>query len=184
MISSKSPGKLYIAGEYAVVNKGYPAILIAVNQFIEVSLKKAKNKGSIQAFDNSPINFKREKDKLVLDYHDSRLSYVINSINIVEKLAKELNKDLVLYDLSVKSELENIDGKKYGLGSSAAVTVSTIKVLCKLYEIKLTKSELFKLSALVHFKLESNGSGGDLAISIYGGFVAYKSFDKEWLKAK
>ncbi len=116
MISSLSPGKLYIAGEYSVVEKGYPSIIVAVDQFIKVSLKSAKTRGSIQAFDNSPITFERVKENLVLDYRDNRLSYVINSINVVETLAKEMGKTLKFYDLSVVSELENIDGKKYGLG--------------------------------------------------------------------
>lgn len=184
MISSLSPGKLYIAGEYAVVEKGYPSIIVAIDQFIKVSLKPAEKRGSIQAFDNSPITFERIKENLVLDYRDNRLSYVINSINVVEALAKELGKTLKLYDLNVVSELENIDGKKYGLGSSAAVTVSTIKVLCKFYNIEMTNLKLFKLAAIVHSKINSNGSGGDLAASIYGGWISFKTYDKEWLNEK
>lgn len=184
MISSLSPGKLYIAGEYAVVEKGYPSIIVAVDQFIKVSLTTANDRGSIQAFDNSPITFERVKESLVLDYRDSRLSYVINSINVVEALAKEMDKKLKLYNLSVVSELENTDGKKYGLGSSAAVTASTIKVLCKFYDIKISKLEIFKLAAIVHSKINSNGSGGDLAASIYGGWISFKTYDKQWLNKK
>lgn len=184
MISSSSPGKLYIAGEYAVVENGYPSIIIAVNQFIKVTLEPAKHRGSIQAYDNSPISFERIEERLVLDYRDNRLFYVINSINIVETLAKERGKTLKLYNLIIESELENIEGKKYGLGSSAAVTVSTIKVLCKFYDIEITNKRLFKLAALVHLKVNSNGSCGDIAVSIYGGWISFKTFDKEWLKGK
>ncbi|NLC55066.1 MAG: phosphomevalonate kinase [Erysipelothrix sp.] len=184
MIVSKSPGKLYIAGEYAVVEKGYPAIIIAVDQFIEVSLKPSKDKGSIHAYDNIPISFIRQKDRLVLDYRDDRLSYVVNCIKVVEQLAVQLNMDLNYFDLSIKSSLEDEQGKKYGLGSSAAVTVSTIKVLSKFYKIDLTKEQLFKLAAIVHLNINSNGSGGDLAASIYGGWIVYKSFDKNWLSKK
>lgn len=184
MISSSSPGKLYIAGEYAVVERGYPSIIVAVDQFIKVSLEPAKHRGSIQAYDNSPISFDRIEERLVLDYRDNRLFYVINSINIVETLAKEMGKKLKLYDLSIESELENIEGKKYGLGSSAAVTVSTIKVLCKFYDIEMTNEKLFKLAALVHLKVNSNGSCGDIAASVYGGWISFKTFDKEWLRKK
>lgn len=184
MISSSSPGKLYIAGEYAVVERGYPSIIVAVDQFIKVSHEPAKHRGSIQAYDNSPISFDRIEERLVLDYRDNRLFYVINSINIVEALAKEMGKKLKLYDLSIESELENIEGKKYGLGSSAAVTVSTIKVLCKFYDIEITNKKLFKLAALVHLKVNSNGSCGDIAASVYGGWISFKTFDKEWLREK
>ena len=34
LITVKAPGKLYIAGEYAVVESGYPAIIVALNQFV------------------------------------------------------------------------------------------------------------------------------------------------------
>lgn len=184
MITCSSPGKLYIAGEYAVIEKGYPSILIAVDQFIKVSLSESLNRGSIQAFNNHPIAFDRRDHGIVLDYRDNNLSYVVNSIKLVENLAKELNKELKFYDLRVDSELQNNDGRKYGLGSSAAVTVSTLKVLCKYYKIELSDLELFKLSALVHLNILSNGSCGDIAASVYTGYVYFKTFDREWVLSK
>ena len=33
MIQVKAPGKLYIAGEYAVTEPGYKSVLIALNRF-------------------------------------------------------------------------------------------------------------------------------------------------------
>lgn len=182
MISSCSPGKLFIAGEYAVVEKGHSSILIAVDQFIEVTLKETEHRGSIQSYDNAPIPFVREDQRIVLDYRDNNLSYVISAINVVETLALSLNKELLFYNLVINSELENDAGKKYGLGSSAAVTVSTIKVLCKLYQIEVSKDMLFKLAAIVHLRINSNGSGGDIAASVYGGWISYRTYDKAWLE--
>ena len=181
MITSVSPGKLYIAGEYAVVEKGHPAIIVGLDQFIKVSLEESKDKGSILAYDNRPIYFDRKDEKLILDYRDNRLYFVINSIKIVENLAKEMGKELKFYDLKVESQLENKEGKKYGLGSSAAVTVSTIKVLCQFYKIELSEEEIFKLAALVHLQVDSNGSCGDIAASVYGGWIAFKTFDRKWV---
>ncbi|MFO8068960.1 MAG: phosphomevalonate kinase, partial [Alkalibacterium sp.] len=40
---AKSPGKLYIAGEYAVTEPGYPAVIVAVDRFITVSLSPSDN---------------------------------------------------------------------------------------------------------------------------------------------
>ena len=42
MIKVKAPGKLYIAGEYAVVENGYPAVLVALDQFVYVSIEKKR----------------------------------------------------------------------------------------------------------------------------------------------
>lgn len=55
MIIAKVPGKLFIAGEYAVTEPGFPAILVAVDQFITVLLDKSSEKGSISIFNDHPI---------------------------------------------------------------------------------------------------------------------------------
>lgn len=73
MIVTSAPGKLFIAGEYAVVEPGYPAILVAVDKLIKVSLEKALNQGSISSYDNMTTSWTREKDKLVLNKNDSHL---------------------------------------------------------------------------------------------------------------
>ena len=39
MIQAKAPGKLYIAGEYAVTEPGYKSVLIAVDRFVTALLK-------------------------------------------------------------------------------------------------------------------------------------------------
>ncbi|KHO11955.1 phosphomevalonate kinase, partial [Latilactobacillus curvatus] len=71
--------------------------------------------------------------------------------------------------------------KKYGLGSSAAVTVATVKALCAFYELSLSNDQLYKLAAIAHLDVQGNGSLGDIAASVFGGWVAYRSFDKQWL---
>lgn len=50
---------------------------------------------------------------------------------MTERFIKESGIPLSYFHLSVKSELDNASGKKYGLGSSGAVTVATIKALLK-----------------------------------------------------
>lgn len=181
MIVTSAPGKLYIAGEYAVIEPGYPAILVAVDQFITVSLEEALDEGSISSYGNIPILWTRENDKLVLDQRDNRLFYIMAAINIVETYAKEQGRELGFYHLKVVSELETNKGKKYGLGSSAAVTVATVEALCRYYKITISNEQLFKLAALAHLEINNNGSCGDVAASVYGGWIAFTTFDKSWV---
>lgn len=49
MIEVSAPGKLYIAGEYAVVETGHPAVIAAVDQFVTVTVESARKVGSIQS---------------------------------------------------------------------------------------------------------------------------------------
>ncbi len=40
---------------------------------------------------------------------------------------------------------------------------------------------MYKLAAIAHLDVQGNGSLGDIAASVFGGWVAYRSFDKQWL---
>ncbi|UQS84386.1 phosphomevalonate kinase [Bombilactobacillus thymidiniphilus] len=183
MITAKAPGKLYIAGEYAVVEPGYPAIVVAVDQFVTVSINRAQKHGTINSkqYEEVPIVWQRQGHQLVIDNRDNPFEYILSSIKYTEQLALEKKRALCLFDLRVNSQLDSPDGKKFGLGSSAAVTVATVTALAKFYQLNLSKEEIFKLAAISHFMVQNNGSFGDIAASVYGGWIAYQSPDREWL---
>lgn len=184
LISVKAPGKLYIAGEYAVVETGFPAIIVALDQFVTVSIEAADKIGSIVSsqYQENSIYWRREDGEMVFDNRDNPFHYILSAIKVTEDYAKTLEKPLGIYHLTVESDLDSQDGRKYGLGSSAAVTVATIKALCRFYELPVDHDKLFKLAAIAHFSVQGNGSLGDIAASVYGGWIAYHSFDRDWLK--
>lgn len=184
LITVKAPGKLYIAGEYAVVETGFPAILVALNQFVTVTVKESNDYGSIysQQYQENSLLWKREGNHMIFDNRDNPFHYILSAIKLTEAYAQELGKKMKCYHLRIDSDLDSPDGKKYGLGSSAAVTVATVKALCRFYNLPMTKSRLFKLSAIAHLDIQGNGSLGDIAASVYGGWIAYNSFDRDWLK--
>ncbi|GFN35768.1 phosphomevalonate kinase [Tepidimicrobium xylanilyticum] len=180
MIKTFASGKLFIAGDYAVLEPGYPAILVAIDKGITVSLIGSLDKGSIIS-NNDKVFWSREDGEIVLTKDCNRLSHILSAIKIVENYAKELGKELVYYHLKVVSQLETKEGIKYGLGSSAAVIVATVKALCTHYKINVSNEGLFKLSALANLAINPKGSCGDIAASVYGGWIAYTSFDRNWV---
>lgn len=183
LIKVKAPGKLYIAGEYAVVENGYPAILVALDQFVYVTVQKSTSYGSINSrqYEENSIYWRRQGDQIIFDHRDNPFHYIMTAIDFTEQYAQACDKRLDCYHLNIDSQLDSPDGKKYGLGSSAAVTVATVKALSEYYDLGLTKSQLFKLAAIVHFEVQGNGSLGDIAASVYGGWIAYHSVDRNWL---
>ena len=184
LITEKAPGKLYIAGEYAVVENGFPAILVALNQFVSCSIEASSNGvGQIVShqYQNNAIQWHRQGDQMVVDKRDNPFSYILSAIAVTEEYARTFNKQLAVYNIHIDSELDSASGKKYGLGSSAAVTVATVKALCKFYQLPVNKDKIFKLAAIAHFAVQGNGSLGDVAASVYGGWIAYHSFDRQWL---
>lgn len=185
MITAQAPGKLYIAGEYAVVETGLPAIIVALNQFVTVTIEESHRYGSIvsKQYQENSLYWSRQGDELVFDNRDNPFHYILSAIRLTEKYVREMGKPLTLYHLHINSELDSQDGKKYGLGSSAAVTVATVKALLDFYHVPLTKDRLYKLAAIAHLDVQGNGSLGDIAASVYGGWIAYRSFDRSWLAA-
>jgi phosphomevalonate kinase len=186
MIEVKVPGKLFLAGEYAVVHPGYPSVLIAVDQFltIELSISK-KTTGTItsEQYKNLPLKYIRKNGKLVLDNRENPFEYILHSLEIVDRFAHEHGLSPKYFDLVVKSELDNQNGRKYGLGSSAAVTVATVRAATLAYGFELSDMEIYKLSALAHFDVQQNGSTGDIAASTYTGWIAFSTFEKTWLSS-
>ncbi|MBB1122960.1 phosphomevalonate kinase [Limosilactobacillus albertensis] len=184
MITEKAPGKLYIAGEYAVVENGYPAILVALDQFVTCTIEEsAEEVGQIisRQYNNDQLSWRRRGDQMVVDKRDNPFSYILSAIKVTEEYARTFSRDLRIFNIHIDSQLDSANGRKYGLGSSAAVTVATVKALCHFYNLPVDKDQIFKLAAIAHFEVQGNGSLGDVAASVYGGWISYHSFDRQWL---
>ena len=187
MITEKAPGKLYIAGEYSVLEQNCPAILVAVNQFVRVSITESKTTTGLihsKQYSQDSIHWVRQGSKMVIDNRDNPFEYILSAISFTESYCLEQGIDLTVYDLHINSDLDSADGKKYGLGSSAAVTVATVKAILRFYGVKISNELVYKLSAISHYSVQGNGSAGDIAASVYGGWLAYQTFDKRWLKSE
>ena len=184
MIEVTTPGKLFIAGEYAVVEPGHPAIIVAVDQFVTVTVEETTDEGSIQSaqYSSLPIRWTRRNGELVLDIRENPFHYVLAAIRLTEKYAQEQGTTLAFFHLKVTSELDSANGRKYGLGSSGAVTAATVKALNAFYQLGLDNGHIFKLAALAHLAVQGNGSCGDIAASCYGGWIAFSTFEHAWVK--
>ena len=103
LIKATAPGKLYIAGEYAVLEPGHPALIVALDQFITVTLKEANEQGSIcSSYSNGiSIPWTRKNGKFYIDERENPFSYITKSVTIVEQYLKELDYELKYFDLTI-----------------------------------------------------------------------------------
>ncbi len=181
----KTPGKLYVAGEYAVVEPGYSAIITSVALFIHLTLSPSEAAyGTIasEGFTTEPVPFTRKNGVIQLAHSQEALKYVRSAMEVTEEYLRDLGVSLTTFNLHIHSELINETGRKLGLGSSGAVTVATVKALLTFYAVNFTDLTVFKLSVLAQLRLSIHSSFGDLASITYTGWIQYTSFDREAVK--
>lgn len=183
MVNVKVPGKLYLAGEYAVVEPGTPAVIVAVDRFVHLKITSATKVGTIYShqYQNAPVKWHRTAKYQIQLENEIQLEFVLEAIRLTERYANECGHQLQLFNLEIDSDLDSSDGKKFGLGSSAAVTVGVVKAIASFYHLNLTALEIFKIAALAHYNVQGNGSLGDIAASSFTGWIAYYSPDRSWL---
>lgn len=183
ILTIKTPGKLNIAGEFAVLEPYKKMATMAVDRFVYTTiLSNNKCLLSLDNFDLLNVEWTFAKQNVHIMSEDKRVSFVESAMSIAIRYLEENKFSWSPFKLSVNSELADKSGVKYGLGSSAAVSVSVITaILHKFLQKKPDPSLIFRLAAISHAKTQGNGSGADVAASSFGGVIEYSSFQAYWL---
>lgn len=167
-ISVQTGGKLYLAGEYAILTPGQTAIIKNIPIYMTAQVREANQ-----------LQLKSDMFDYAVDMSaDKGYALIQESIQTFALFLGKTVEALASFELSILGKLEK-NGKKFGIGSSGSVTILTIKALATFFDTPLTKDQLFKLAAYTLLKLGDNGSMGDIACIAYNDLVAYTSFDRE-----
>lgn len=167
-ISVQTGGKLYIAGEYAILTPGQTAILKNIPIPMTAIVKEAEKISLFSDMFDYATDMTADKNYALIQQ---------TIVTLATYLDKSLH-DLPAFKLDITGKLER-DGKKFGIGSSGSVTVLTLKALSAFYELKLSADTIFKLASYTLLKLGDNGSMGDIACIAYDDLVAFTSFDRQ-----
>ena len=175
MIAVKTCGKLYWAGEYAILEPGQLALIKAIPIYM---------KGEI-AFSDSYRIYSDMFDFAVDLTPNPDYSLIQETIALMNGFLADRGQTLQPFSLDVRGKMER-EGKKFGLGSSGSVVVLVVKALLALYNLSVDQDLLFKLASAVLLKRGDNGSMGDLACIVAEDLVLYQSFDRQkvavWLE--
>lgn len=156
IFTAKAPGKLFLVGEYAVLD-GCPAFIIAIDRFVEATFETAET-------------FSAPEGELIASAVDTTREY-LKEKGITPRPGK----------LSIKNGLVDENGNKLGLGSSGAICTAVCEVLLEANGIHPSVSLLFRLSAIAECQVQPNGSFGDVAAAVCGGFFEYTPVNARWL---
>ena len=170
-----APGKLFVAGEYAVLEPGSPAVLASVDRHVTVSATAADT-GLVIDSDlvDEPLCLSGTKDGFPAG---TSMSHVVAAVQAVSDLLADDGRRLPPIHLTIHSGLHHA-GVKIGLGSSGAVTVATIDATLAFCGLSLTTEERFRLALLASVRLDPRASGGDLAAGTWGGWILYRAPDR------
>lgn len=164
-VEASAPGKLMLFGEHSVVY-GYPSIVTAVGQriFVEVQ-EKNDDKFSVIAPEQGVDDY----TKSIAHLGDDSVPRAVVFLEFLYKRFIEQYPKACGVQVTTRSEFSS----QFGFGSSSAVTVAFAKALSELFEIKITKNELFQLCYKTVIDVQNIGSGFDLASAIWGGTIYY-----------
>ncbi|WP_329543440.1 phosphomevalonate kinase [Streptomyces sp. NBC_01356] len=175
----RAPGKLFVAGEYAVVESG-PAILVAVDRYITVTVSAGERAGVLISSDLTARAVHRTWRDGRLTQGGTPANPVVAAVETVAGLLAERGLPVPPLSVSITSTLHE-DGRKYGLGSSGAVTVATVAAVAAYCGLRLSPGARFRLALLATARIDPQGSGGDLAASTWGGWIAYQAPDRAFV---
>ncbi len=195
-IKIKTPGKLFLSGEWGVLEPHNSCLILPVNKFV-----KAEIYPSSEIIINAPdidlkdIHASLDKTKLIIkkdlsSQKKEKFLFAKTAIETALKYLSEKNIEIKNFELSIDSEISKIklkDGSftKIGLGSSAATAVAIISAILKFHDFEVesfqAKEIIFKLSSIAHYIAQNKvGSCADVAASTYAQPLIYKKFDDAW----
>lgn len=179
-INVESPGKLILLGEYAVLEQA-PALVAAVNRHCKVRIESLYN----STFQVRTPNLNIPEIQFILDEDgdahfrtnvdpktQEQLHFVLAILKYVSQKAGKIPGASISIDTT--SFYHRVTGNKFGLGSSAALTVSLLSGLMKYIGKNISEEDLYREAFLAHrFAQGKMGSGVDIAASTTGGIISY-----------
>ena len=166
-------GKLYLAGEYAVLSPGHAALIKNIPIYMRAEIEVADS----YELDSDLFSHKASLSP------DADYGLIQETIQLMNDYLSLLQHPSRPFALTIRGKMEK-DGRKFGLGSSGSVVVLTIKAMADFYQLELSSDLLFRLASAVLLKRGDNGSMGDLACIAYEQLVYYRSFDRMTIRQR
>jgi phosphomevalonate kinase len=198
------PGKLLLAGEYAILAPGALALVLAVDRYFYATLE-ARDESSEDASASALLGVPLDVPLVVVSaqypgvvfappsLHDLQwqsapepLRFAAAACQWVLHYLKDSGAVEAMAGLRLRLDAQlQIETVKLGLGSSAACCVAVVSALLH-YALPDTPFEslrpvIFKLAYLAHYAVQGSGSGADIAGCVYGSVISYQRPDLDRL---
>jgi phosphomevalonate kinase len=157
-----APGKLMIAGEYAVLD-GAEAIVAAVNRRAYVTLATRNAQSGVHTSSTMPME-------------------ALATRVLAEARVGRVPGDLLIDTSQLRAGSAEGGAQKLGLGSSAAAAAAVAGAIYAAAGRDVAqasvRAELLEVALEGHRSIAPDGSGADVAASVLGGFVRFRRLGK------
>lgn len=171
-------GKLYVTGEYAVMDEHGLAVIAGVDRYVAATATSCGDGEQPRVYSSYYPPQGRIIDLAAPD------DIVTHVISLVYRIADQRGVATVPVSVTIESDLDDADsGAKYGLGSSGAVAVAVTRALGEQLGLGLDSLGVYKIATVATLLAGAAGSGGDIACSSHGGVVLYRRPNPEALAA-
>lgn len=172
-ITASAPGKLFITGEYAVLDRA-PALLTAVD--VRATCKLQRAEGATWRLVTPPITSTPAVFRIVDDMPEWEGEPVSLFDAAWRALEERQRRALAAsaWNISLDTSAFFLKDKKLGLGSSAAALAALMGVLWKAAGDLPGEAEAFGALKSAHLAWQGGGSGGDIAVALSGGTILYR----------
>jgi len=149
-VSFSAPGKLVIAGEYAVL-EGFEALAVSIGRRAHVTAEESTSNALYKS-----------RNKLLKSIADEFAARGLELPPVALKLDSS--------ELHMRSDKKQL---KLGLGSSSAIAVALTAALLRMADYDI--QDAFRIAFSAHRRFNNHrGSGIDVATCYYGGAIRYK----------
>ncbi len=167
VIQASAPGKLVLAGEYAVL-AGAPAVVAAIDRRVTCRIRTRDAGG--WAFESRGFEARSTHARDALPTTPGDPGTLVR--HVLERLCIDVRSLPEHLDIGIDSRPCFHAGVKLGLGSSAAATVATAAAVADLASAEYTLAQLLD----IHQDLQGgSGSGLDVAACHRGGVIRFQS---------
>jgi len=155
-------GKVFLAGEYAVLDAGRPALVVGIDRKLHAIADPSPGLHIL----HSPTGVAWDSGRA-----PPELRFAAR--------AAELARAFCATSAGVRIVFEDdlgVPGRKLGLGGSAAACVLAVRAVCAVVGRKTADAEVLSLALAAHWaEQDGSGSGADVAAAALGGVLEVRS---------
>jgi len=155
--------KVFLAGEHAVLEPGRPALVAGIDRRLHASVSRSE--GSLQIVHGpSGVSW---RGGAVPD----QLRFAVRAAGLAARFCGGAPAARIVFEDDLA-----VEGRKLGVGGSAAASVLAVRAVCAVSRGEVTDDEVLSLALAAHWAEQGgSGSGGDVAASALGGVLEVRS---------